>query len=103
MQVQRSGKVAHPGLDAAFEGAKRGAVFVDRDNVRLGPEQVGQRQRERPLPRSEVGPRTSATADAVLDQRDVIGVFQLFPAEHDAPDEEKEHRADERDDRLVDD
>lgn len=58
-------------------GCERTAVGIDGMDGAAGAKQVGQRERERPGPRSELEPRLARLIgdDRVADQRDVIGML----------------------------
>ena len=53
---------------------QRRRIAIDGPDLSVGPEHVGQRQRERAAARSEVGPAQSGASDPRPDQLDVVAM-----------------------------
>jgi hypothetical protein len=79
VKVQRSREIRDESFDAPLESAQCLTVLVHGDDVSARAQQLGEREREGAFAGPEVGPAATPFSDAVLNQRDVIGVIQLRP------------------------
>lgn len=61
---------SHPDLELA----QSACVAVGRENVGARPEDIGEGERERPLPCPELQPPRAGALDPAADQRDVVSV-----------------------------
>src|ERR1700682_1259811 len=82
-KIQGAREVPDPGLDLdawillALEILQGSGITVDGGDVSARSEQVGQRERERPLPRSKVRPTSAAFGDPALDEAHQVGMIHL--------------------------